>query len=146
MTDVVGPEGGGSSSGLAAPWHNAPCVVESGGRWLKPALGPSWDAYVTTRIVLTHARTATAMVEQCALPPHPLLLQHVAAAAAAAASAPEEAAAATATGDEGAAEGDGEPVSRASLREAHLLLSPAFPLRSCSYAVTRGGLRGVSEL
>jgi len=85
------------------------------------------------------------MVEQSALPPHPHLLQTLAAAAAAA-GVPEAAAGTGASEGGSTADGIGEPIMRATLREAHLLLSPAFPLRSCSYAVTRGGLRGVSEL
>lgn len=141
--------GSGVASGIYAPAHSAPCVVETGGRWLKPALGPSWDAFVTSRIVLTHSRMTSIMAEQRALPPHPLLSQFLASEAAAVASAD---AATKDTSQYGLGDGpsssgsDKDDVARCSLREAHLLLSPAYPQRSCSFLITRGGLRGVALL
>jgi len=69
LEDGAGGVGGGgaaagSSSALsaaaAAGLRVIPrrCAALSSGRWVRPALGPSWDSCVTHRLLLTHHRGA----------------------------------------------------------------------------------------
>lgn len=188
------PSSSASSSSSGAPQlppSSSFAVQGDGDRLLRPALGPSWDAMITTRIMLTHLRgLAPVEVPAAAAPPLPLELGTLplpaalcsgaaskgggasASVAAAAAALPSSSvsksaahvdtstaanassAAAEAADSSSAVEDDGSAVIarlmatsdtvRTSVREAHLLLSPAYPRRRCRFAVVRGGLRGIA--
>jgi len=80
VADVVAEDGGGGGGGAAlaaAAAAGARCVprraaVWSGGRWVRPALGPAWDAATTHRIVLARGpggARAAALVRSPDAPP-----------------------------------------------------------------------------
>jgi RecA/RadA recombinase len=99
-------------------------AVPSGGRWLRPALGITWDSCVTTRVVMTYPRRLAA--------------------------GPGGLARGTAAGDDGGDGGggrtaDGGPPQGGAWsggRRMYLLLSPSRPPAMLRYGVGTDGVRG----
>jgi RecA/RadA recombinase len=74
VTDVFDEGGGGALAAAAAAGARAlprRAAVLSGGRWVRPALGPAWDACVTHRVLL--AQTGAAGARAAYLLASPLL-------------------------------------------------------------------------